>query len=123
MKSVIKYLWISLCIILIAIGTYMGGETELVALYGLTLLTLPASIIAMVLLFPLIGVNSSLGAILSYSLMLLFGYIQWFVLFPRALNRMKAERSPMLWGLVLLALLAVLFGLYRFYIHVFPSHH
>ena len=128
---VIKVLWLILCISLAAWGTSAEGEANIVAIYFVGLFTAPAGLVIYVLgaliLSTLSNSNSSLHDFavnfVVYSLAISAGYSQWFVLLPKITERLKSERSPIKWGLVALSLIVVFWGLYRFYVHVFPSQH
>lgn len=116
------------CIGLSIWGIQMGGDAVLVATYAIGLLTMPAGLIIYVVGSLIFSVtpkaDSGLGAsLMVHALAIFAGYFQWFVLLPHIVNRMRRERSPVLWGLALVVLSVVLYGLYRFYNHVFPADH
>lgn len=131
MVRIIKALWLVLCISVATWGLSVGGEANTVAIYLIGLLTVPSGLIIYVLGALILNVLSNSNPSLHdfvinfvmYSLAISAGYVQWFVLLPKATNRLKREGSPIKWGLLALGLIIVLFGLYRFYIHVFPSQH
>lgn len=129
---VVKILWIVLCIGIMGWGLFVGADAILVATYLLGLLTMPTGLLMYVLCAFVIGVfakeNPNIGitydhitSLVGYFLAISAGYIQWFILLPKIVDRMKKEKTLKIWGLAAVGLIAILYGLYRFYIHVFPN--
>lgn len=129
---VVRILWLVMCVGIVAWGVLQGGDATLVAAYLLGILTMPTGLIIYVLGSLAMGFfakeNPSIGITYDHAsspvifiLAILAGYIQWFALLPKLVRRMKNEKTPAAWGLVIVAFIAILYGLYRFYLHVFPS--
>lgn len=125
---VTKILWIIFCVLIAVWGVLGGGDAPLVATYLLCLLTMPTGLLIYALgslaikEAPSIGIASDhAGTIVIHALAILVGYVQWFVLLPKLVSRMKSEKKPLVWSLVIVGLVGILYGLYRFYLHVFPS--
>lgn len=130
--KVTSVVWLFICVFLSIFGlsqSYGGNPSGGIA-PGLLLyiLTLPFGFILDSILLSIIRriygaeVNISLAwGMLLYACMIMAGYIQWFILWPKLVRRMKHERSPKVWGVVIIAFFAILYGLYRFYIHAFPN--
>lgn len=124
--------WLFICLIVAYLGISQshGGNPEagLAPAIIISILTAPSGLVAQIVLVFLIhligGSNVSIGLagdILIYAAMIGAGYFQWFVLLPKGITRMKHERSLIAWGLVVVGLVAISYGLYRFYNHVFPT--
>lgn len=127
-SRVIKKLWVILCVVIAVWGVLGGGDAPLVATYLLCVLTMPTGLLIYVLgslvvkEAPSIGITSDqVSTLVLHALAISAGYIQWFVLLPKLVRRMKSEKRPVVWSLVIVGLIGILYGLYRFYIHVFPS--
>lgn len=126
--------WLATCFLLGGFGVYQthsgnpeGGVAPAI-LIGF--LTAPIGILIFVAWAAIAEVASSFGTIISlksdafiYFAMIGAGYWQWFVLLPKLIGKLKQNRSPAAWGVAAIFLLAILYGLYRFYHHVFPSSH
>lgn len=129
MVRLIKILWILLSVLIAIWGALMGGEAQIIAIYLIGLLTMPLGLVLYVFASFTIGALTksnpeSYGSVINIVICLLAifaGYIQWFIFLPKIYNRMRHEKSPKLWGLLMVCLVAIVYGLYRFYIHAFPS--
>lgn len=129
-RLLIKVLWTISCVFLAVFGlsqSYEGSpEGGIASAIALIFLTMPLGSIAILGLPSLASLLwvpniSYLGSIVIYATMIGLGYWQWFVLLPKLVRRMKHERSPKVWGVVFFGLIAILYGLYRFYNHAFPN--
>lgn len=128
MLRVLKVVWLLCGICILIWGMQSSNETKLVAIYLIGLLTIPSGLVIFILgsLFSnlLRQSNTDLGIAFDfviYSSAILMGYIQWFVILPKIIKRIKHEKSTKVWGLFLIALIGIAYGLFRFYVHIFPS--
>lgn len=55
---------------------------------------------------------------LAWQIFVVVGYIQWFVLLPRAISRIRKKQSPVVWVVFLVAIAVAFYGLYNF---LYPS--
>jgi len=120
--KVVSIVWLLICISLAVLGVSQshGGNPEggIAPAIFVTFLTVPLGLIPMLGLPAIWGSNSSIGLvgdILMYAAMIGIGYWQWFILLPKLIRKIKHEKSPKALGLVLVVLIAILYGLYRFY--------
>lgn len=127
-NRIVKILWAFLFVVVATWGVLGEGDAGLLAIYLMCLLTIPLGILVYVLGSLAINETSSAwvtpdqtSVILLHTFAFLTGYIQWFVLIPKLFRRMKNEKRPRSWILLLIIFLVSLYGLYFFYIHVFPA--
>jgi hypothetical protein len=120
--GVIKILWVILCVVIAAWGVLGGGDAALVATYLMGLLTMPTGLLIYVLgSLAIKDVHGGhAGTVVVHALVVLAGYFQWFILLPKLVRRMRSEKRPAVWSLVFVGLVIIVYGLYHFYLHVFP---
>lgn len=120
---VIKTSWVILCAIIAVWGVLGEGDAPLVGTYILCVFTMPTGLLIYV--FASLAMKDAPGdhveACIVHALVILAGYMQWFVLLPKLVHRMKREKSFWIWGLLIVSSIGILYGLYRFYLHVFPD--
>src|SRR5436309_230475 len=100
MVKVTKILWLLMAIGIAIWGIYSGGDSILVAIYALGFLTMPFGPIVYVIgslglnLFsksnPNFGVTFDVAiSIVMFTLTIVIGWYQWFILFPRIVRKIK----------------------------------
>lgn len=100
----------------------VGVERDAVVGLSATMLIVayPSSLLIFIfgaLLGKLFGDNLPSGPIVDFLVwqsFLVVGYVQWFVLLPRAIAKMKKVESRLVWGIVLMAVCGSLYWLYSF---------
>lgn len=134
MKAVFRNIWILLAVVVVGWGSWLtslGGSEATMLPYVLLMVLGAPSAIGVFYFAGDVGLwIASIGHLpeapvwsnyIVFLLMLAVGYLQWFVFLPIVFNRMKNKRSPAIWGLVLIGLMAMSYGVYRFYIQIFPG--
>ena len=104
MKFFLKFIWLLLSVLVLVLSLYFfevkqSQDSEIFLIYAMLVLSFPLGLLASLILSLYSFLNGAIAGIsilvlvLEWLMFLLFGWIQWFVLIPKAIHFVKKFRK------------------------------